>query len=199
MLSESSAKQLCESVGGIYLAESAEVLRQRAADALDRLLPNLESSQKRVLSKLIEQGIDQSLIWPPLPEEFRSNDVLSLFWSHLAQAKLRLDLSPDTPRWLPDGRATLTPREREVLHHVGLGQTDALIARALGISPRTVGKHVENILRKLEVETRTAAIGVFYSSRDAACFGREGLLSRKRLARPVLARPKKRARSGVSA
>lgn len=54
--------------------------------------------------------------------------------------------------------AELTRREREVLHRVALGETDKAIGAALGISPKTASKHVENILRKLGVETRTAAV-----------------------------------------
>jgi len=51
----------------------------------------------------------------------------------------------------------LTARESQVLQRVALGETDAAIGRALAIAPRTVSKHMENILRKLGVETRTAA------------------------------------------
>ncbi len=52
----------------------------------------------------------------------------------------------------------LTPRECEVLMRVGFGETDTEIGRVLGISPKTVSKHVEHILHKLGVETRTAAV-----------------------------------------
>jgi DNA-binding CsgD family transcriptional regulator len=51
----------------------------------------------------------------------------------------------------------LTTREAEVLHWVIQGKRDAEIAIILGNSARTVQKHVENILGKLHVETRTAA------------------------------------------
>jgi DNA-binding NarL/FixJ family response regulator len=53
--------------------------------------------------------------------------------------------------------AGLTAREHQVLQRIALGETDAVIGRALGIAARTVSKHMENILRKLGVETRTAA------------------------------------------
>ncbi len=53
---------------------------------------------------------------------------------------------------------TLTPRERQVLARLARGETDAVAARVLGIATRTVSKHVEGILRKLGVETRTAAV-----------------------------------------
>ena len=54
--------------------------------------------------------------------------------------------------------AALTQREEEVLHWLGAGKRNAEIALILGISPRTVHKHVEHVLAKLGVETRTAAV-----------------------------------------
>lgn len=51
----------------------------------------------------------------------------------------------------------LTRREQEVLQRITMGETDAAIGSALGIASKTASKHVENILRKLGVETRTAA------------------------------------------
>ena len=52
----------------------------------------------------------------------------------------------------------LTVREREVLQWVAAGKTNAQIADILDASPRTIGKHLENIYAKLGVETRTAAV-----------------------------------------
>lgn len=57
----------------------------------------------------------------------------------------------------PDAEG-LTPREKEVLHWLAHGKTDAEIAALLGLSPRTVHKHLEHIYIKLGVETRTAAV-----------------------------------------
>jgi DNA-binding CsgD family transcriptional regulator len=51
----------------------------------------------------------------------------------------------------------LTRREREVLAFVAGGKANADIAAILGISARTVQKHLEHIFAKLGVETRTAA------------------------------------------
>jgi DNA-binding CsgD family transcriptional regulator len=51
----------------------------------------------------------------------------------------------------------ITRREAEVLTWVSLGKTNFEIAKILGLSVRTVEKHVEHILQKLAVETRTAA------------------------------------------
>ncbi len=53
--------------------------------------------------------------------------------------------------------AGLTPREMDVLRLLVEGQSDRKIGDQLFISHRTVMRHVENILGKLEVESRTAA------------------------------------------
>ncbi len=53
--------------------------------------------------------------------------------------------------------SSLTPRECEILHWVGAGKSDAQIAAILGLSARTVQKHLENSYVKLGVENRTAA------------------------------------------
>jgi DNA-binding CsgD family transcriptional regulator len=54
--------------------------------------------------------------------------------------------------------AGLTAREAEVLRHVADGLTNAEIAATLGVSRRTVEKHLERAYAKLQVETRTAAV-----------------------------------------
>ena len=51
----------------------------------------------------------------------------------------------------------LTPRELDVLLWVAKGKTNRDIAEILGMSPRTVNKHLEHIYVKLGVETRSAA------------------------------------------
>ena len=53
--------------------------------------------------------------------------------------------------------AALTPRETEVLSWLAKGKTNRDIAEILGMSPRTVNKHLEHIFEKLGVETRAAA------------------------------------------
>lgn len=54
----------------------------------------------------------------------------------------------------------LTPREAEVLYWVAKGKTNRDVGEILGASPRTITKHMEHILEKLGVETRTAAAGI---------------------------------------
>jgi len=64
------------------------------------------------------------------------------------------------------GTASLTPRETEVLSWVAKGKTNRDVGEILGMSPRTVNKHLEHVFEKLGVETRAAA---------AALASREGL------------------------
>lgn len=51
----------------------------------------------------------------------------------------------------------VTPREREVLRLLAEGLTNREIAERLVVSEHTVHRHVTNILRKLELPSRTAA------------------------------------------
>ena len=53
--------------------------------------------------------------------------------------------------------AALTPRETEVLSWVAKGKTNRDVGEILGMSPRTVNKHLERVFEKLGVETRAAA------------------------------------------
>jgi len=52
----------------------------------------------------------------------------------------------------------LTARELEVLDLVASGRNNAIIARSLGVSAKTVANHVSNILTKLQLADRAAAI-----------------------------------------
>jgi DNA-binding CsgD family transcriptional regulator len=52
----------------------------------------------------------------------------------------------------------LSARERAVIELVALGRTNASIARTLGVSPRTVAKHLEHAYRKLQVANRAGAV-----------------------------------------
>ncbi|MGB7068927.1 MAG: helix-turn-helix transcriptional regulator, partial [Pyrinomonadaceae bacterium] len=54
----------------------------------------------------------------------------------------------------------LSPREREVLALLVQGKSNPEIADVLSISRKTVAIHVSNILRRLGVESRSAAVAV---------------------------------------
>ncbi len=52
----------------------------------------------------------------------------------------------------------LTPREREILTNIAEDATNTAIANELGISVNTVERHRENIMRKLNLHTRTELV-----------------------------------------
>lgn len=52
---------------------------------------------------------------------------------------------------------SLTSRESEVLYWLTLGKTNRDISAILGLSPRTVNKHLEQIFQKMGVDNRTSA------------------------------------------
>ncbi|MHC2583356.1 DNA-binding NarL/FixJ family response regulator [Bradyrhizobium diazoefficiens] len=58
----------------------------------------------------------------------------------------------------------LTTREGEVLAWLSKGKTNRDIAQILGLSPRTVDKHLEQIYAKLGVENRTAPAAIATSA-----------------------------------
>jgi DNA-binding NarL/FixJ family response regulator len=61
---------------------------------------------------------------------------------------------------VPAVAQSITEREREVLTRIALGNSNKLIARELGVSPKTVEKHRSNLMRKLQLHN-AAAITMF--------------------------------------
>lgn len=63
----------------------------------------------------------------------------------------------------------MTAQEKRVLGFIAQALTNKEIAVALGISPSTVKRHLENILRKLELKNRVeAAIFAVKNGHDSA-------------------------------
>jgi DNA-binding CsgD family transcriptional regulator len=94
----------------------------------------------------------------------RDRSVLKLLLPHLQHAvrhRHRLAALTSSARDTPLGQevwAQLTERERDIVTCLASGGTDQKIARTLAISPRTVGKHLENVYRKVNVSGRVALV-----------------------------------------
>jgi DNA-binding NarL/FixJ family response regulator len=58
--------------------------------------------------------------------------------------------------------AALTPRERDVLVLLARGNSQSAIAAELGISSKTVGNHLQNVLVRLGVHSRAEAVALAY-------------------------------------
>ncbi|MBN8829685.1 MAG: response regulator transcription factor [Sphingomonadales bacterium] len=61
------------------------------------------------------------------------------------------------PRLQPEIDVALTPRETDVLRAIGRGLTIGETAHALDVGAHTVGTHVKNIYRKLNIASRAEA------------------------------------------
>ena len=59
-----------------------------------------------------------------------------------------------------DRSARLSPRERDVLAGLALGESTEQIGLTLAMSPHTVRTHLRNIMRKLEARTRAHAVAI---------------------------------------
>jgi DNA-binding NarL/FixJ family response regulator len=100
---------------------------------------------------------------------FPDDEQLRLqYMGKLGPNEFLLRLAKDTSANLPaefSSELGLTTREGEVLSWLSKGKTNRDIAQILGLSPRTVDKHLEQIYAKLGVENRTAAAAIATSTR----------------------------------
>jgi DNA-binding NarL/FixJ family response regulator len=82
----------------------------------------------------------------------------------------QLGAKPDLERLTTSGSRVSTPgalttRELEVIRLVAQGFTNKAIGKALGLSTRTIDRHVANILGKLDAPSRAAAIAMAATQR----------------------------------
>jgi DNA-binding response OmpR family regulator len=128
-----------------------------------------ESDDDVVLPDPIPQWLDQArkgkagskaVIMTALP----GNEALRLqYMGRLGSNEFLLRLAKDSGTETPaefSSELGLTTREGEVLSWLSKGKTNRDIAQILGLSPRTVDKHLEQIYSKLGVENRTAAAAI---------------------------------------
>jgi DNA-binding CsgD family transcriptional regulator len=93
-----------------------------------------------------------------------ASSVLATFESlgaevEAAKARALLDRHEAEPGVRTTARtARLTPRQREILMLVSQGMADREIATRLFLSEHTVHRHIANVLARLEVASRTAAV-----------------------------------------
>lgn len=96
-----------------------------------------------------------------LKEEMPRTVVMVIFEVVRAGKNDFLTRAPSTAshsdRLAPPIKNPLTPREMGVLQHVVIGKTNSEIGAALGISEKTVEKHLGEIFSKLDVNTRVEA------------------------------------------
>lgn len=130
---------------GVSGYEVCRDLRERFGASLPIVFISGERTESfdRVAGLLI--GADDYLVKPVAPDEL------------LARVRALVRRTPPVA-----SRNGLTPREREVLALLADGLTQAQIASALVIAPKTVGTHIERILDKLGVHSRAEAVSAAY-------------------------------------
>lgn len=84
--------------------------------------------------------------------------LLELLVPHLHAVLIRVLGSNGTLAEPAEAEIPITLREREILQWLHQGKTNWEIAGILDISPLTVKNHVQNILRKLNVQNRSHAV-----------------------------------------
>jgi DNA-binding CsgD family transcriptional regulator len=105
------------------------------------------SPRDRALVDLLAPHVAQALAWQERLAAARSTN------RHDERVQQTL------ARW-----SMLTPRQRQVAEQLSRGATDWEIARSLGISPRTVHKHLEQIYRKLGLTNRAGLMVLLSTS-----------------------------------
>jgi len=120
-----------------------------------------------VLSPSLLQWLEQAKVKGSSKSQAASlpeNPQLRLYYmGETAPNEFLLRLSRESGTALPPeftSELGLTTREGEVLAWLSKGKTNRDIAQILGLSPRTVDKHLEQIYAKLGVENRTAAAAI---------------------------------------
>ncbi|NEY30950.1 erythropoiesis-stimulating protein [Streptomyces sp. PRKS01-65] len=120
--------------------------------------------------------IDHTLAFVPMPRPLRPADetislvrlrgevlvgILEEIFEHdWARSTAPLPPAPQDrkkPQTTAPGTSPLTARQREVLQMLAAGLTDEAISRKLGVSERTVGRHVAELITQLQAESRFQA------------------------------------------
>ena len=142
---------------------------------------------QKLLSDTLADAADDFVLPDPMPQwieqaqkgtagkktatvaSFPGNEQLRLqYMGKLGPNEFLLRLAKDTSGDMPaefSSELGLTTREGEVLSWLSKGKTNRDIAQILGLSPRTVDKHLEQIYAKLGVENRTAAAAIAVNAR----------------------------------
>lgn len=164
--------QALDDLGSVILTPAGRIqfISPRALQLLNQYFPNLlgfgdrlpETLQSWVAAK-IQQKQKKSLnhLDVPLKIEQSGKSLTIQLLGGLAQGQfvLVLDESNHQSFSIESLRLIgLTQRESEILFWVAQGKTNAEIATVLTLSEKTIKKHLENIFKKLNVQTRAAAV-----------------------------------------
>ena len=128
-------------------------LRQRHGEDLPIVFVSGERREAADRVVGLSLGADDYLVKPVDAEE-----LIARLRRLIARSRgFRALVPPPQPTF-----AELTTRENEVLRRLASGLDQGTIAEQLAISPATVGTHIQRILTKLDVHSRTQAVALAY-------------------------------------
>jgi ATP/maltotriose-dependent transcriptional regulator MalT len=147
------AEGLLEAASGDH--ERARTLLEDAVDRFQRIGAPFEASQARIelATSLAALGRSELAEREATAALDRLLELGAEAEAERARRLLRVSIRGGDRRSLP----SVTRREREVLGLLAEGLTNRQIAEQLVVSEHTVHRHVTNILRKLDLSSRTAA------------------------------------------
>ncbi|MEH2591307.1 response regulator transcription factor [Bradyrhizobium sp. AZCC 1721] len=159
-----------------------------AVNAAGKIMWATPQAQKLLSDSLAADGDDDVVLPEPIPrwlDEARKGKAAAKaaamptrhgteqlrlqYMGKLGTNEFLLRLAKDSGAEAPvefSSELGLTTREGEVLSWLSKGKTNRDIAQILGLSPRTVDKHLEQIYSKLGVENRTAAAAIAVNAKN---------------------------------
>jgi DNA-binding NarL/FixJ family response regulator len=142
-------------IGGL---EVARQVRRRSPDTRVVILSMYASegylleALKNGVSAYVLKGADTADLLTAVREAAAGRRHLSAIQSERAVARIEKGGATMDPY------DTLTTREREILHLVAEGGTNAQVGERLGISPRTADTHRTNLMRKLDLHSHAQVV-----------------------------------------
>lgn len=163
----------------VDLTEQIERVKGMAANCPIVILSNLPSEQEGLLSFAAgASGYCNALAVPETLRQVASvveqgglwvgQDLMKRLFSAMS-ARAGLSVAKNS-------LADLSPREVQVAHAVARGATNKEIARALGITERTVKAHISSIFNKLDVRDRLQ-LSLLVNGVEASANGRKKIFA----------------------
>ena len=148
----------------LFAVDAAGTIRWSTEAAARLLAPvgaSLPDAARTILGEGGPRGNGEGGDEVPIEADGAEGALLVSRIGRLGEDEILLRIAPSRPssdeRILRE-RLRVTAREAEVLTWLARGKTNRDIADVLGLSPRTVNKHLEGIYTKLGVENRAAAV-----------------------------------------
>lgn len=146
---------------GVDGAETARRLKGQDPD--QKLLAWTISEESTDLLRMLEAGCSGYVLKDCSPSELHTAIRVTVRNETVIPRKMLSEVLREAALYVPHAyplRAVLTPGETHVLKKLALGHPTKQIASSLNIASSSVESHIKSIYRKLDVNNRSAALGV---------------------------------------